>query len=93
MAGIALKGQFDFALKMVTPVPLKEKCFRRKAIYLNIDRNAACSRLLMESSVVAFRILLKYIGAIFPRLEVFKEIAPNLILEVIDILSRFWVRV
>ena len=33
------------------------------------ERNAASSRLLMESSVAAVRILIKYIGAIFVRFE------------------------
>ena len=66
---------------------------KKKKIIPKIERNAASSRMLMESSVAAFRTLTKNIGAIFLRLEVFKEFVLNLMLEAVDIISRIYVRV
>ena len=91
MAGIALKSQCDFVSVMVPPeVSLKEKNVRQKkdVILKGNKRNAAFSRLFIDCFVTAFRILIKYIGTNFLRMEVFKEFALDLMLEAVDILGR-----
>ena len=78
MAGIALKGQCDFVSIMVPPkMSRKEKCSRKRKIFISkVKRNAAFSRLLTDRSVTASRILIKYVGANFLSMEVFKLSEP-----------------
>ena len=72
---------------MVPPeVSLKEKNVRRKEKKYISSREV---RLLIDCSVTAFRILIKYIGTNFLSMEVFKEFALDLMLEAVDIFGRF----
>ena len=94
IAGVALIGQCDFASIMDPPeVSLKGKSSQRKikkAFFVSIfERNAAFSRLLMDRSVTALRILIKYVRSIFLSSEVFEGFVLDDMLEAVDILSRF----
>ena len=52
-------------------------------------RSNAFLRLLIDCFVTAFGILIKYIGINFLSMEVFKEFSLDLMLEAVDVLSRF----
>ena len=65
-----------------------DKRKKRDAISKGNKRDAAFSRLLIDCFVTGFRILIKYIGTNFLRMEVFKEFALDLMLEAVDILGR-----
>ena len=91
-AGIALNCQCDFvSITVPSEVFVKEKYLayeeeKKISRFSKFERNAASSRRsLMANSVTAFRILIKYIGGIFLRLEVFKEFVLNPMLEAVDI--------
>ena len=87
MVGIALKGQCDFVSIMVHPeVSLKGMFTKEMKNILSVskvERIAAFSRLLIDSSVTAFKILVKQIGTIFMILKVFKEFLLDFMLEAI----------
>ena len=67
-------------------VHLKEAFLQKER---KVKRNAAFSTWLMDKSVTAFRISMVDIGTIFMILEIFKESILDLMLEAVDILSRF----
>ena len=62
---------------------------KKNVISKGNKRNAACSRLLIDCFVIAFRIPMKYVGTNFLSMEIFKEFALDLMLEAVDILGRF----
>ena len=55
----------------------------KKNFISKVNRNAAIQRLLIDRSVAAFRILIKYRGTNFLSMEVFKEFALDLTLETV----------
>ena len=63
----------------------------KKKIYIvsKGKRNGAFPRLLIDCFVTAFRILMKFKGTNLLSMEVFKELALDLMLEAVDILGRF----
>ena len=62
---------------------------RKKYFISKVKRTAAFLGLLIDHSVTAFRILVKYIGTNFLSMEVFHEFFLDLMLEDVDILIRF----
>ena len=61
----------------------------KKKFIPKVKRNIAFPRLLRDSSVTPFRILIKYTGTNFLSMEVFKEFVLDHLLEAVDSLSRF----
>ena len=98
MAGIALKRSVRLCFhygpsrsvfeRKEYSMKRKEKK-EKKIISKSNKRNAAFSRLLIDFLVTAFRILIKYIGTNFLRMEVFKEFVLDLMLEAVEIIGRF----
>ena len=62
---------------------------RAKKLISKIKSIAAFSRFFIDRSFAAFRTLMKYTGTNFLSMEVFKEFILDLMLEAVDMLSRF----
>ena len=94
MAGIALKGQCDLVSIMVPPeVSMKENFSQenRKKMLIAEKLTVMLHFLycLWIHSAKAFRNLIIYIRAIFSILKIIKEFILDLMLEAVDINTRF----
>ena len=83
-----MAGQCDFCYR-ISP---SRGVYERKVLTEKREKHIFCltsSKKCCIFKIVDCRILIQYTGTIFQILEVFKEFVLDLMLEAIDILSRF----